>query len=139
MTRAAHCACRQCAIVVTGDPDTNAICHCDDCKRRTGSAFGWSAYFADSQIVEKTGPLTLYRLSSGTPQQRWFCTQCGSTLFWVSGDFPNMTGIAGGCFTDPVLPSPNLTVSMGAKHPWVGLPSSWETDTSPARGGGKNA
>lgn len=127
MTRVANCACRQCAITVTGDPSINAVCHCDDCKRRTGSAFGWSAYFADHQIVEKTGVLTLYRVPGTTSQQRWFCAQCGSTLFWISGDFPNMTGVAGGCFTTPALSSPDLTIGSETKHAWVGLPTHWRT------------
>jgi len=40
VTRKALCCCGACSIEVEGDPAINAICHCANCKRRTGSAFG---------------------------------------------------------------------------------------------------
>ncbi|MEX2297364.1 MAG: GFA family protein, partial [Dongiaceae bacterium] len=111
MTRTATCCCRACAIVVDGDPALNAICHCGDCKRRTGSAFGWSAYFADDRVQPPLGRLGLYGLRGDVAQERWFCANCGSTLFWKSVSFPDHTGIAGGCFADTPLDMPTLTVS----------------------------
>ena len=50
MVRKASCCCGQSAVVVNGDPEFNGICHCDECKKSTGSAFGWSAYFENSQV-----------------------------------------------------------------------------------------
>jgi len=40
MTRTATCCCGSASITVKDDPILNGICHCNDCKRRTGSAFG---------------------------------------------------------------------------------------------------
>ncbi len=40
MTRTAQCFCKAVAVTVEGDPEPQGICHCDDCKRRTGTAFG---------------------------------------------------------------------------------------------------
>ena len=60
MNRIARCCCEACEIEVAGEPVLNAICHCDNCKRRTGSAFGWSAYFADDSVVARRGELARF-------------------------------------------------------------------------------
>ncbi|HEV2169369.1 MAG TPA: GFA family protein, partial [Candidatus Binatus sp.] len=78
----------------------NALCHCDSCKRRTGSAFGWSAYFADAQVLRTIGDLKIYAISTPAPAQRSFCTNCGSTLFWKADIMPGYVGIAAGCFDE---------------------------------------
>ena len=61
MTRKATCCCGACSIEVEGEPDLNALCHCTNCKKRTGSAFGWSAYFADGRIRGRSGSMRLAR------------------------------------------------------------------------------
>jgi hypothetical protein len=125
MTRTATCCCGQCSIEVEGEPAVNAICHCRNCKRRTGSAFGWSSYFTDAQVRRTSGKFEVYRIRN--EQQRWFCAHCGSTLYWRSTHFPGQTGIAGGCFVDIPLPEPSLTVANEDRCAWVGLPAHWQT------------
>ena len=111
MTRKATCCCGACSIAVEGEPRLNALCHCANCKKRTGSAFGWSAYFADDQILGRTGDFRVYEIAGANPQHRWFCAACGSTLFWKVGWQPLQTGIAGGCFADPPLDPPSVTTA----------------------------
>jgi hypothetical protein len=120
----AKCCCGACAIEVTGAPVVNALCHCANCKRRTGSAIGWSVYVNDSQVAGKTGDVRCY--SIGDRQQRWFCATCGTTLFWKVAVQPGRTGIAGGCFGDD-LPAPEATVSNNGRCAWIGLPPEWRT------------
>jgi hypothetical protein len=124
MTRKASCCCGACSVEVQGEPDINAICHCNNCKRRTGSAFGWSSYFADDRILSRSGDFGLYSIARGN-QRRWFCVVCGSTLLWKADGRPGQTGVAGGCFVDPPLPEPTATVSNGGRCPWLGLPGEW--------------
>ncbi len=125
MTRKASCCCGACSVEVEGEPDLNAICHCNNCKRRTGSAFGWSAYFADERMLGRQGDFRVYEIADRNPQQRWFCTVCGSTVFWKLAARPHQTGIAGGCFGDPPLPEPTVTVSNAGRCAWLGLPDDW--------------
>ncbi|MDP1964632.1 MAG: GFA family protein [Reyranella sp.] len=127
MTRRATCCCGQCTIDVDGEPEINAVCHCRNCKKRTGSAFGWSTYFADSQIIGRTGDVAVYMIGGANPQQRWFCRNCGSTLFWKAARLRGRTGVAGGCFTDNSLGPPSVTVSNDGRCAWVGLPGDWRT------------
>lgn len=115
---------------MAGDPLLHAVCHCNNCKRRTGSAFGLSAYFADTNVVRVTGPTAIYEVDNkefGNRQQRHFCPGCGTTLFWKISTLPNLTGIAGGCFVEQPLPEPTHTVSNHGKCAWLELPSHWKT------------
>jgi hypothetical protein len=127
MTRKAGCCCGACSVDVQGEPDVNAICRCNNCKRRTGSAFGWSAYFADEQVIAKAGDFGLYEITGAKAQRRWFCAICGTTLLWQASWWPSQTGIAGGCFTETPLPEPSATVSNNGRCPWLGLPAGWRT------------
>jgi hypothetical protein len=125
MTYIARCCCQACELVAEGEPVLNAVCHCDNCKRRTGSAFGWSAYFLDAQVAAPKGELGRYHVVS-TDSDRFFCEACGTTLFWASKGFmPGHTGVAGGCFTETPLPEPNLSARDPQRCAWIALPQGW--------------
>jgi hypothetical protein len=113
----ARCCCGACSIEVEGAPLMNAICHCGNCKRRTGSAFGWSTYFADEQVVSRSGDVRCYEIGDRR-QQRFFCAACGTTLYWKIDRQPGQTGIAGGCFVDP-LPAPTVSVANEGRPAWL--------------------
>jgi hypothetical protein len=127
--RTATCCCGQSTIEVEGEPKIHLVCNCNDCKKRTGSAFGVSAYFSDSQIKGTNGNTNRYEINNQeTEQIRYFCKSCGTTLFWKISRFPSipgiaeMTGIAGGCFTESPLPEPTIVASNNNKCAWVELP-----------------
>lgn len=129
MQRTATCCCGQASIQVDGDPKYHLVCHCDNCKQRTGSAFGISAYFADTQISSKRGATEIYEIDTPeTRQERHFCKFCGTTLYWKIYKFPGIpdpgavTGIAGGCFVDNPLPAPILSANNDGKCAWLELP-----------------
>lgn len=130
MLRTATCCCGQASIGVEGEAKSHVVCHCDDCKKRTGSAFGMSAYFADTQVKSKQGKTGSYAINTfDTQQERHFCPSCGTTLYWKIAKFPGMpasiaemTGIAGGCFADTPLPEPTITANIEGKCAWVELP-----------------
>lgn len=133
MTREARCCCGACAIQVQGEPAINGICHCEDCKRRTGSAFGWSVYFKHEQVTATLGAFRTYSPQGKAPntgaadwQERVFCGKCGTTLSWRSSDFAGLTGLAGGCFSAP-LPEPTMSVENETRCAWVTLPAGWQT------------
>jgi hypothetical protein len=125
-TRIARCCCGDCSIEVSGEPTLNGICHCSSCKRRTGSAFGWSSYFPDAQVTAKRGVFEVYAKEGDAGYNRCFCARCGTTLYWKSfGFLPDQTGIAGGCFVDNPLPTPNLSASDTSRCAWLDFPENW--------------
>ena len=125
----AYCACSQASITVNAPPTLLGVCHCTNCKRRTGSAFGISAYFDKTSVVEAKGETKTYsfhHVAQNHDQERHFCINCGTTLFWFLTAAPDSIGIAGGCFADQVLPEPTYSVTDSKRWPWVSLPAGWE-------------
>ena len=129
MPRTATCACGQASITVNALPTMHGICHCTNCKRRTGSAFGISAYFDRATVVSRTGETTVYAFHHAPQnhdQERHFCPKCGTTLFWYVSALPEAIGIAGGCFADDNLPNPTYSVTDKKRETWLTLPSNWK-------------
>jgi len=125
----ATCACGQTSITVNGAPTMHGVCHCTNCKRRTGSAFGISAYFEKTAVVEMQGETRVYAFhhaAQNHDQERHFCPNCGTTLFWFLSAAPESIGVAGGCFADEPLPDPTYSVTDQKRLPWVSLPEPWK-------------
>jgi hypothetical protein len=122
MTRIAHCCCGSLRAEATGEPALVAACHCIECQRRTGSAFGVSTYFPKEQ-VRTEGPSTVYvrGSDSGRKIELHFCPDCGSTVFWNPQFVPGLIGIAVGAFADSAMAWPMLSVWEATRHPWVTL------------------
>ena len=109
-------------------PSTYALCHCTDCKRRTGSAFGMSAYFSTTEIIKQEGPTASYTFHNeeqGFDPTRHFCPTCGTTLFWHTSTLPKLVGIAADCFAGLLPGQPNVSVSDAKRCEWVSLPEQW--------------
>ena len=128
MNRIAECCCGQLSIEVTGDPEMHGVCHCDNCKKRTGSAFGISSYFNNEQILRKKDDANCYSLHNSEQnhnQERYFCKTCGTTVFWAVSSSPHLTGIAGGCFVKKPLNEPIYSASHANTCSWISLPEDW--------------
>jgi hypothetical protein len=133
MPHTATCACGQLKLVVTGLPRMHGVCHCSDCKRRTGSAFGISTYFpvlAVSRIEGDSKVHAFHHAAQAHDQRRHFCVQCGSTVFWYVSTLPELIGVAGGCFAEAPPNVPDYSVSHSKKLAWVTLPEHWQVSMS---------
>jgi hypothetical protein len=123
--RIARCCCGQLSLRVLGEPVLNGLCHCEDCRRRTGSAFGWSVYFPEDSLKGVHGEAEDYHPASGTGT-RHFCGGCGTTLYWRATGLKELVGVAGGAFLDPPLPAPTASYRDTRKCGWLDLPEDWE-------------
>ncbi len=124
-TRTATCACGHLQVIATGDPDRVSSCSCTDCQKRTGSAFGVTAFFKSENVELVSGePKTFKRTAdSGNTLSMSFCPNCGTTLMWHLADHPGRTVVAVGCFADPSFPAPERNVWAKHKHHWVEFPA----------------
>lgn len=127
MQRNAKCQCGDLEITVQGDPSAVLVCSCENCQRRTGSAFGMGAYFNDDQIVDVQGQTKTFQYASdsGKKISTTFCTNCGTTVFWAAEFQTGLTGIAVGCFNDPDFPEPKVSYWNNSKLKWVSFPDHW--------------
>lgn len=124
MNRIARCSCGQMSLELSDDPVLNALCHCADCKRRTGSAFGWQAYFLEGHVGAQKGNAAPRAVPVAEPQIRHFCPECGTTVWWTSGTAPGLVGVAAGTI-EPALDQPIATYSDDGRCSWLELPANW--------------
>jgi len=128
------CACGHVKLTLSEPPSMLGVCHCTNCKRRTGSAFGISAYFAKSAVTAQEGETATYSFwheAQQHQQERHFCVRCGTTLFWFVSTLPEQIGVAGGCLMDEGQGdsedlTPTYSVNDRQRAPWVQLPNSWK-------------
>ena len=122
-TRHAACSCGQLHLTIEGEAARISMCHCLECQRRTGAAFGNLARFRREQVTV-TGKATTWNRTaeSGKVVTFDFCPTCGSTVYWESESFPGYVIVAIGNFADPNFPAPTVSVWEESRHPWVSLP-----------------
>ena len=116
------------------------MCHCLDCQRRTGSAFGIAVFYGrDAVSIEKGTTHTFERDSaSGSRVKFHFCIRCGANVFWEPERMADRIAVAAGAFADPSFPHPEQSVWTKDKHGWVRLPDgipAFETNSPPRRPG----
>ena len=118
--RTATCACAGLTATATGDPVRVSICHCDGCKRRSGSAFALTSTWAEDQ-VRVTGETRRWTRvgESGGEFRGEFCPTCGSTIAYRIDARPGMVSIPVGAFADASFPAPHAEVFAEKAHPWI--------------------
>ncbi|MEM7425743.1 MAG: GFA family protein [Pseudomonadota bacterium] len=123
--RTASCACGQLTIALSGTAQRVSSCSCLECQKRTGSAFGVTAFYLKEQIVEVAGEAKIFNRTadSGRDLAMRFCPYCGTTVYWELGMVPGQISVAVGCFADPLYPAPERTVFHSRKHHWMEFPA----------------
>lgn len=132
--RFAKCACGQFQLACQGMPVRVSMCHCADCQRRTGSAFGIGAFFDRGAVSVVRGTSRAYTRSSASGRHVTFhfCPDCGSTLFWEPERVPNLVGVAVGAFADPAFPQPQQSTWTDNRHAWLCLPAEMQVIAAPS-------
>ncbi len=73
-----HCLCGAIHFRIEGDALWVAHCHCESCRRNTGSAVATFVGFRPSQVQYLSGPRKIFESSPGV--RRGFCADCGTPL-----------------------------------------------------------
>ncbi|KAH6634174.1 Mss4-like protein [Chaetomium sp. MPI-SDFR-AT-0129] len=121
----ASCQCGAISFKTPGQqPLALYICHCSDCKRQTGSAFGASAIFPRFQLPE-TEMLSCYKraTASGDTLFCYFCKQCGTRLLHTIPN-KNVVSVKGGCIEGLDWKS---AIHLWTKSAMVPIPEGSET------------
>ncbi len=87
-----HCLCGEVTFSINTEHLWCAHCHCTMCQQAHGAAFvTWTGY-PDDAITLNDNKLVWYQ--SSKEGQRGFCSQCGTTLFFRSVNWPGELHIA---------------------------------------------
>ena len=124
-TRTASCRCGQLTATVTGEPVRVSVCHCLNCKKRSGSAFAVQARWPRAQVTIEGQSKTFVKVAdSGNRATFHFCPECGSDVYYeIDGKFDDkfndLVAIPLGAFDDPYFANPAFSVWESRKHDWV--------------------
>jgi hypothetical protein len=114
------CVCGAIRYRVLGPPAMVAYCHCDDCRKNSGSVVSVLAGFQQAGFELESGNPTSFE---ATPTvKRSFCKSCGTPLFYENNNFPENTYIHIGSFDHPEELPPD-------RHTWVSERIIWHEVT----------
>ena len=115
------CACGEIRYTVTREPLLSYCCHCTECQRRTGSAFGISMQLrAEAFGLTRGAPRTRTRIAdSGNAITVHFCDMCGSVLYSSSAARPHLRVVYAGTLDDPAVVPIQLNIWADRALPWV--------------------
>ena len=106
------CLCKSIRYEIQGEPFRIANCHCDDCRKATGSAYATNLFFKEEQItILKGNPKKFQHLAdSSNTMTKEFCENCGSQVFGSGSLRPGIKNVKVGSIDDAsfVKPSVNL-------------------------------
>lgn len=114
--RTGGCLCGKIRYRVTADPRVH-YCHCDMCRRATGSAFAVLAWVS-SGSVSWLGEAPTVRRSSPIAE-RGFCQACGSPLTLSYDADPGQIALHIGTFDRPGELEPHHNYGSSQRLGWV--------------------
>lgn len=113
-----RCHCGAIRYEANGDPVYHALCHCGDCRRATGApVVSWALFPRDAVALTGDAPR---RYASSANGERWFCGQCGSSLFYVNESvFPGMIDIQSATLDDPDAFPVAIHIQVAERIGWM--------------------
>lgn len=127
--RTATCRCGQLSVACEGEPVRISVCHCLECKKRSGSAFAAQARWPNDQVTISGRSKQWSTVGeSGGRATFNFCPDCGGGVYYGIDRMPGLTAVAIGAFADPDFPAPDYSVFENRKHHWVEIIGDMERD-----------
>lgn len=114
-----HCHCGAVTFEVEGAPVRMAQCHCNACRRITGTGHNVQAFFKQEQVTISGKTATHESIAdSGNRRIRHFCPVCGSRLFSENVARPGTIGIAAGAFDNSGWFKPEVILYNSERPEW---------------------
>jgi hypothetical protein len=115
-----RCLCGHVSYEYTGSVGPANYCHCEDCRRCTGSAFNIGVRFdlGEFRIVSGSPKGFTTQGESGRELTRHFCPECGSPIFTSSPKHPDYVYVKAGGLDDPLIVEATHQNWVGSAVPW---------------------
>ena len=119
---AGGCLCGKVRYSAEGEPAFVAVCHCTDCQKFTGSAFG-VVVGVPKPALSIQGKVTTYSKNGDTGRSisRQFCPECGSSIAEEVDAVPGVVMIASGTLDDTSWVKPGTEIYCDSAQSWVKL------------------
>ena len=116
-TGTGRCLCGAVAFETAGAPRFVAHCHCQSCRRNTGSAVATFVGVLNDQFRYTKGAPKTFGSSPGV--RRSFCGDCGTPLTYQADFYPNEVHVYVSTFDRPEDFTPQLHVFVSEAIPWL--------------------
>jgi hypothetical protein len=119
--RSGHCLCGSISYRFDAEPYAVALCHCDDCQRHSGAAFSVNVLVARNALEIKGTPKVCQTSGSenGNLRDRLFCGDCGSPIFTILHERPNVVIVKAGTLDDRTGLKPSADVWWRRAQDWL--------------------
>lgn len=122
------CQCGTIRYEVTGAPKRTVVCHCTDCQRQSGAAFGMTLVVAEDDFRIVKGEAKTYASTADTGRDKLggFCPDCGTRIYhkpeWRKGTY----SVKPGTLDDTSGLKPDMHLWTSSKQPWITIPDGVE-------------
>ena len=122
--REGGCQCGAVRYRLEGEPVVLAVCHCSECQRQSGSAFGMSLIVPRRAFQLLSGETKTFTRTaeSGRDVACVFCPACGTRVYHVPGLPGDNLNVKPGTLDDRSWLAPAIHVWTKSKQPWVPIP-----------------
>lgn len=117
------CQCGSVRYVLTTEPIRLVACHCTECQRQSGSAFGLSMLVKRDSLTV-TGPTKQFTriADSGNDVAGVFCPDCGVRIYNAAKSAPDVLSLKPGTLDDTTWLRPGHFIWMKSAQGWVPVP-----------------
>ncbi len=96
-----RCLCGAVSYKAAGPPVVVGQCHCDECRRSSGTGHTVGAMFPAQAVALHGEPATYsYVSATGSTVTKAFCAQCGSSVYGTNSHMPNHMTLTMGTMDD---------------------------------------
>lgn len=116
------CFCEHIRYRATIDPSQVIICHCTDCQRNSGTAYGTVVGVVDQDFELLTGTLKTFNkvADSGNIRALAFCPECGTRIHASTvGEGNPFIGLRTGTIDQRRMLTPTMQAWSGSALDWV--------------------
>lgn len=127
------CQCGSLRYTLDAEPNWLVACHCKECQRQSGSAFGMSMQVKRSSLTV-TGPTKGFTrvTDTGNVNTGVFCPDCGVRIYHMPGYADDVVVLKPGTLDDTSWLRPSRFVWMKSAQGWVPVPDGVKTmETQP--------
>ncbi len=119
------CQCCGIRYAVPKEPLIVYVCHCTECRKQSGSAFGISFTVARRtlRLLQGTPHYWTRQTASGHTLDCAFCSRCGSRVWHQSSGHPDTLNIKGGSLDAPLDLNNAVHIWTSSKLSGVVIPS----------------
>jgi hypothetical protein len=116
-----HCLCGAISYRFDAEPEAVVLCHCRECQRHTGSAFSVNVLVPRSSLEIKGTPSNHQTTGTenGQLRDRLFCGDCGTPIFTIMHERPDVTIVKAGTLDDPSGLDPVAEVWWRSSQDWL--------------------